>query len=69
MTQLRWRLSLDLGTSSLGWCALGLTAEGTPYRILAMVLASSVTAGTPNPVPRSPLIAAPRAPCAVAATA
>lgn len=36
MVQPKWRLSLDLGTNSLGWCALGLTAEGTPYRILAM---------------------------------
>ena len=34
--QIRWRLGLDLGTNSLGWCALTLDAEGYPYRVLAM---------------------------------
>lgn len=32
----RWRLGLDLGTNSLGWCALALDGEGHPYRILAI---------------------------------
>lgn len=31
-----WRLGLDLGTNSLGWCALALDDAGHPYRILAM---------------------------------
>ncbi len=35
-TQIRWRLGLDLGTNSLGWCALGLDDEGHPYRVIAM---------------------------------
>ena len=31
-----WRLSGDLGTNSLGWCAIELDARGAPFRILAM---------------------------------
>lgn len=34
--QVRWRLGLDLGTNSLGWCALALDDEGHPYRVLAI---------------------------------
>lgn len=30
-----WRLSLDLGAGSIGWCALALDADGTPVSILA----------------------------------
>jgi hypothetical protein len=25
-----WRLGLDMGWNSLGWCALGLNAKGRP---------------------------------------
>lgn len=32
---MRWRLGSDLGTNSLGWCALLLDDKGTPIRILA----------------------------------
>lgn len=32
---MRWRLGSDLGTNSLGWCALLLDDNGTPVRILA----------------------------------
>jgi CRISPR-associated endonuclease Csn1 len=31
-----WRLGLDLGTNSLGWCALALDGEGRPWRIIVM---------------------------------
>lgn len=34
--QIRWRLGLDLGSNSLGWCALGLDDEGRSYRIRAI---------------------------------
>lgn len=30
-----WRLSLDLGAGSIGWCALALDEDGTPVSILA----------------------------------
>lgn len=33
---LKWRLGLDLGTNSLGWCALALDQDGRPYRVLAI---------------------------------
>ena len=36
LQQTRWRLGVDLGTSSLGWCALALDGEGHPYRFLAI---------------------------------
>lgn len=32
---MRWRLGCDLGTNSLGWCALMLNDDGSPIRILA----------------------------------
>lgn len=31
-----WRLGIDLGTNSLGWCALELDPDGSVLRILAM---------------------------------
>lgn len=31
-----WRLGLDLGSNSLGWCALALDDRNHPYRVLAM---------------------------------
>ena len=31
-----WRLGGDLGTNSLGWCAIKLDAQGAPVGILAM---------------------------------
>lgn len=31
----RYRLGLDLGTNSLGWCALALDENNNPYRIIA----------------------------------
>ena len=36
LKQVRWRLGLDLGTNSLGWCALALDGEGHPYRVIAI---------------------------------
>lgn len=31
-----WRLGIDLGASSLGWCAIELDGDGRPFRILAL---------------------------------
>jgi CRISPR-associated endonuclease Csn1 len=33
---IKWRLGIDLGTNSLGWCALAIDENRRPYRILAM---------------------------------
>ena len=33
---MRWRLGIDLGTNSLGWCAVELGDDGRPIRILAL---------------------------------
>ena len=32
---MRWRLGIDLGTNSLGWCALGLNDEGKPDKVIS----------------------------------
>jgi len=36
MMQLRYRLGLDLGANSIGWCALRLDGDGTPCGLLDM---------------------------------
>ncbi len=41
---MKYRLGLDLGTNSIGWCALKLDGEGKPNGVLA----SGVRLLTPN---------------------
>ncbi|MGI5173135.1 type II CRISPR RNA-guided endonuclease Cas9 [Treponema sp. OMZ 840] len=33
---MQWRLGLDLGTNSIGWCALGLNKDGEPDKLVDM---------------------------------
>ncbi len=33
---MKWRLGGDLGTNSLGWCAVELDEQGSPFRIIAL---------------------------------
>lgn len=69
MARIKYRLALDMGANSLGWCVYRLDDKDEPDRIVRMGHASFQMDATRKPWRHAPRIAVRHVRLAVAATA